>query len=185
MKYTLSMLFLVLITCSTLSAATNANPSQTSLYASKKEWTNQEGAKVKLEDFKGSPVVMSMLFTSCPVTMKDLKAIEKKLSSEEKKQVKFVVISFDPKNDTPKTLKEFAKEQEVNLSHWSFLSGTETSVREMAALLKIKFKKIGDGEFDHSNVFTVLDKNGAIAHQTFGLGANPEESTVVIKALMK
>ena len=64
-----------------------------SLYHSKTHFENQEGKRVSLSDLKGTPVVVAMLYTSCqmscPLTMADLKAIEKGLSSEEKKKVKY------------------------------------------------------------------------------------------------
>jgi protein SCO1/2 len=41
---------------------------------------------------------------------------------------------------------------------------------EMAALLGIRYKKLPDGEFAHSNVITLLNPEGEIVHQQIGLG---------------
>lgn len=159
-----------------------------SLYHSKTQFENQEGKKVSFSDLKGTPVVVAMLYTSCqmscPLTMADLKAIEKGLSPEEKKKVKFAVFSFDSENDTPKHLKSFSQKQNVDLSHWTFFHGSPKSIRELAALLGIKFKKLDSGDFDHSNIITVLDQEGVIAHQQIGVRQNPDDSIQTLKKLL-
>ena len=159
-----------------------------SLYHSKTQFENQEGKKVSLSNLKGMPVVVAMLYTSCqmscPMTMADLKAIEKGLSPSEKKNVKFAVFSFDSENDTSEKLKSFSQKQNVDLSHWAFFHGSAKSIRELAALLGIKFKKLDSGDFDHSNIITILDQEGVIAHQQIGVRQNPDESIQTLKKLL-
>lgn len=165
-----------------------SNLKSKSLYHSKAGFEDQEGKKLTLSDLRGTPVVVAMLYTSCqmscPLTMADLKAIEKGLSADEKKKVRFAVFSFDSENDTSKTLKTFSQKQNVNLSQWSFFHGNPKSIRELAALLGIKFKKLDFDDFDHSNVITILDQEGVIVHQQVGVRQNPEESIQTLKKLL-
>ena len=159
-----------------------------SLYHSKTQFENQEGKKVSLSDLKGMPVVVAMLYTSCqmscPLTMADLKAIEKGLSPNEKKNVKFAIFSFDSENDTSEKLKSFSQKQNVDLSRWAFFHASAKSIRELAALLGIKFKKLDSGDFDHSNIITILDQEGVIAHQQVGIRQNPDASIQMLKKLL-
>lgn len=159
-----------------------------SLYHSKTQFENQEGKKISLSDLKGTPLVVAMLYTSCqascPLTMADLRAIEKGLSPDEKKKVRFAVFTFDSEKDTPKHLKSFSQKQNVDLSHWTFFHSSPKNIRELAALLGIKFKKLDSGDFDHSNIITILDQEGVIIHQQVGVRQNPEESIQTLKKLL-
>jgi protein SCO1/2 len=162
--------------------------SSRSIYQAKSSWENQNAEKVTLVQLRGSPVVVAMIFTSCrascPLMMSDLKALEKGLSPEEQKRVKFAVFAFDSKNDVPAQLKSFAKKHEVDLARWTFFHGSPASVRELAALLGVKFKLLDDGGIDHSNVITVLDSEGEIVHRVEGLRQKPDESIQVLRRLL-
>ncbi len=194
-KITFQSFFLILVLFAGLSlqtrsaiAAPTTNIQSKSLYHSKVQFENQDGTKVALSELRDTPVVVAMLYTSCqmscPLTMADLKAIEKGLSTEEKKRVKFAIFSFDSENDTSKALKAFSQKQNVDLSHWTFFHGIPKSVRELAALLGIKFKKLDSGDFDHSNIISILDHEGVIVHQQVGIRQNPEESIQTLKKLL-
>jgi protein SCO1/2 len=151
-----------------------------SIYQSNSPWKTQEGKPFALKELRGSPVVAAMIYTtcpaSCPFTMADLKKIEKGLSSEAKRQIRFAVFSFDSDNDQPSKLKAFAEKHGVDLNRWTFLHGPASSVREVAALLGIRFKMLEDGTIDHSNVISILNTEGVVIHQQVGLGKKPEES---------
>ena len=47
--------------------------------------------------------------------------------------------------------------------------GDENGISELAAVLGFKYKKEPDGSFSHSNIINVLDENGIMAYQHFGL----------------
>lgn len=159
-----------------------------SIYNSKLIWENQDGKKLTLESLKGTPVVATMLYTSCPnscpLTMRDLRAIEKKLSAKMKKKVHFAVFTFDSERDTHDKLKAYMKHQKLDFSRWSFFHGDEKSVRELAAMLEIKYKKDENGEFDHSNVISVLNSEGVVVHKQIGSGQSPKESVAAIKQII-
>lgn len=160
-----------------------------SIYRSKSTWEAQNGEKATLSKLRGNPVVAAMIYTSCkascPLMMTDLKAIDRALSSDEKKKVHFAIFAFDSKNDLPEQLKLFSDKSGVDSAHWTFFHGSPSSVRELAALLGVKFKQLEDGGFDHSNVISILDAEGVIARQQIGLRQNPEESIKLLKQLIE
>ena len=155
-----------------------------SIYLSKAPWTTHEGKTVTLSSLRGSPTVVSMLYTSCkatcPLTLLDLQAIEKGLTAEAKSKVQFAIFSFDSSTDTPAHLKEFANSHNLSGAHWTFHSGKVASVRELAALLGIRFKLLDGGGFDHSNIITVLDTEGVIIHKQVGLKQVPTETIALL-----
>lgn len=148
-------------------------PSQ-SIFHSSTRWQTDHAAEISLSALAGAPSVVAMVFTSCrascPVMMADLQRLEAELSEAERAGMRFVVVSFDAANDTPQTLRAFAEEHRVDPRRWTFLHGDEAAVRELAALLEVRYAKLPQGGFDHANVINVLDAEGAILHRQEGLG---------------
>jgi protein SCO1/2 len=147
-----------------------------SVYQLESEWRDQSGATRKLASFRGRPVVLDMIFTTCeyacPRIMSDLKGIETELG-DRLEAVRFVLISFDAERDLPPVLAAYATKQHLDLERWTLLHGADPDVRELAAVLGIKYKKSETVGFSHSNVLTLLDAEGGIAHRLKGLGAAP------------
>jgi protein SCO1/2 len=71
---------------------------------------NQDGRQVNLSDLKGKPVLLFFGFTNCPDfcpgTLLEYKKIRLRLG-EQATQVAFVMISVDPKRDTPEVIKTY------------------------------------------------------------------------------
>jgi len=139
---------------------------RSSLYSLKTKWQNQNAKEVQLKKFEGSFVILSMVYTSCPhtcpLTISKIEAIKKRFFEAGVKDVKYVLASFDVENDTPEHLKKYMKKRKMNEKEWVFLSPkNEAAVRELSVVLGISYKKIGNGDFSHSNIVTLLDKKGA------------------------
>ena len=145
----------------------------------------QDGKKVLLSSFKGKPTVVGMIFThctyACPRLTADIKNIEGKLSNE-KNGVNFLLVSFDSERDLPDQLKKFAADQQLD-KNWTLLHGSADAVRTLSVLLNVQFQKDASGNFSHSNIISVLDKNGVLAFQKEGLDADPAEILSTIKGL--
>jgi protein SCO1/2 len=50
-------------------------------------------------------------------------------------------------------------------------------------VLGIRYKRDARGDFDHSNVISVLDREGVIRHQQLGLGQDPTEPASWLESL--
>jgi protein SCO1 len=155
-----------------------------SVYQLESLWQSQEGKRITLAHFRGRTAILAMMFTSCeyacPRTLADLKAIEAKLSEADRHRVRFVLVSFDTAHDKPDVLRAYAKENHLDLSRWTLLNGSEGDVRELAAVLGIKFKRSKTVGFSHSNLISVLDTDGRVVHQQKGIGASPVATLEVI-----
>ena len=148
---------------------------QDSVYQLDSIWTDQNGKRRNLREFAGKPQVMTMIFThcqyACPMTMAALKKIDAEVS---KVPVHYLLVSMDPERDTPEVLKAYAKKQGLDPDRWTLLHAEGGSVRELAAVLGVRYKQNPDGGFAHSNLITLLDRKGVICHRLKGLGAEPE-----------
>lgn len=147
-------------------------------------WMTDAGAPVRLRDFEGKPVVLTLLYTSCkqvcPILVEDVKRIQQAVTENERAATAFVVVTIDPERDTPAALAAFKKKTPAAKA-WTFLNGSPDQVLELASVLGVRYRKAG-AEFVHSNKITVLDAKGEIAHQAVGLRA-PVADT--IKAIRK
>ncbi|MCR8668673.1 SCO family protein [Aestuariibaculum sp. M13] len=143
-------------------------------------WNTEENQQIELKDLKGKTLVMVMIYTSCkaacPRLVADMRNIEAKIPDDKIDQLNFVLISIDPKTDTPERLKSFAIENYMDDPHWTFLQGTETGVREFANVLAVKYKQISPIDFSHSNIISVFNSQGELIHQQEGLGVDNKET---------
>ena len=156
------------------------NPTELSIYNLPSKWTNQNSENIEMKDLKGKVLVMVMIYTSCksacPRLVADMRNIESRLPENIKKNVKLVLISIDPKVDTPERLKAFSIENQMDGKQWEFLRSTEENTREFAAVLAVNYKKVSPLEFSHSNIISVFNAEGELVFQQEGLGVNSDET---------
>ncbi|WP_407704303.1 SCO family protein [Winogradskyella bathintestinalis] len=161
--------------------------SETSIFNLTSKWHTEEGDKIQLEELKGKTLVIVMIYTSCkaacPRLVADMRNIEAEIPEERLKNLQFALVSIDPDIDTPKRLKAFAIENQMNDAHWTFLQGTESGVREFANVLSVKYKEISPIDFSHSNIISVFNAGGELVHQQEGLGVDNKETIETILKL--
>ncbi|WP_348823408.1 SCO family protein [Flavobacterium aestuarii] len=183
-KFILPLLFIftflfVFESCNKKETADSEKPiSDLSIYNLPSKWTNQNGQNIEMKDLRGKVLVMVMIYTSCkaacPRLVADMRNIESRLPENVKDNVKLVLISIDPKVDTPERLKAFSIENKMEGDQWEFLRSTEENTREFAAVLAVNYKKISPMDFSHSNIISVFNAEGELAYQQEGLGVNSD-----------
>jgi protein SCO1/2 len=151
-----------------------------SLYQVDTPWLNQRGEAVELSEMAGRIQLLAMTYTSCevscPVIVADLKRIEATLA-EDGVEAGLVLLSLDPERDSPSTMAAFAERSRLSDS-WTLLTAPADDVREMAALLGVRYREMQNGEFAHTNMISVLDPEGVLVHQQKGLGPDLTAGTV-------
>ncbi len=157
----------------------------TSIYNIQSNWETPEGKKIKLESLKGKVVTLVMIYTSCrtacPKLTQDMKNIEAKVGEKDPNNIQYVLVSIDPKTDTPERMKAFIKNNSLEGKQWLFLRGTEQDTRELANVLAVKYKQISPIDFSHSNIISVFSKTGDLAYQKEGLTINIDKTVDEIK----
>lgn len=158
---------------------------ENSLYQLSSEWTNQFGNKINLTELKGKKQIVTMIFANCtyacPILVNDMRRIEERLSKEELKNVQFTLFTIDPERDTPEKLKEFAQNQNLNLSRWQLLTSSKSDIADLAALMGFRYKRENDGSYSHSNIISILNEDGELIHQQVGLSQDIEKTLNVIR----
>ena len=174
--------------CCAKEVAADQPVSDKSLFQLDSTWTNDKSRELKLGALGGRPLVVTMFFAkceyACPVLVHDMKKVEAALPESVRTNVGFVLVSFDTERDTPAALAEYRKIHELP-ANWTLLRGAPDDVLELAALLGVKFKKDARGQFAHSNILTVLDAGGEVAHQQIGLNQAPDETVKHLTQLLR
>lgn len=160
---------------------------QESIFNLKDTFTTQDNKTMPLKQFMGKPTVLAMIFThctyACPRLTADIQTIEKKLG-DKAVDVNFALVSFDSERDFPERLRAFKKEMNLD-DNFTLLHGSDDAVRTLSVLLNVQFQKNSNGDFSHSNVISVLDKNGNLSFQKEGINADQSETIQQISGLLK
>lgn len=132
-----------------------------------------DGTEVSLSQFRGQPVVISLIYTSCyhicPTTTQNLKDVVRKARSlVGTGRFTVLTVGFDVHRDTPQMMQFFADQQRVSEADWYFLSGNQQAIDALTASLGFIYFESPNG-FDHLIQTTLLDDQGRVHRQIYGL----------------
>ena len=147
-----------------------------------------DGQSFELDTLRGKPLVISMIYTSChhvcPTITRNLgSAVE--IASEALGDDSFTVITvgFDWAVDTPDRMRLYASERRSDTSNWHFLAGDAESITALAEDIGFLFYESAKG-FDHLTQTTVLDANGVVYRQVYGVDIDPPSLVEPLKEIV-
>ncbi len=128
------------------------------------QFINQDSLIITESYLKNKITVVDFFFTTCPticpVMTKNMKKVQNRWANEPK--VQFLSHTVDPKTDTPKKLKRFAKFYNANTTNWNFVTGNKEDLYEAGVnsyLLPSQEDALAPGGFLHSEFFVLVDEN--------------------------
>ena len=130
------------------------------------------GNSLNLADFRGKPLVVNMVYTSCyhtcPMISQTLaRAAEVAAQALGAERFNVLTIGFDTAVDSPSAMASYARRQDIDEPYWKFLSGDGATIKALAADLGFSFIASPKG-FDHLAQTTLLDGEGRIYRQILG-----------------
>jgi protein SCO1/2 len=135
---------------------------------------DQHNRAFRLEDLKGKVAFVTFLYTSCttvcPVIMTKFLGVQKAMRDRVGKDVCFVAITVDLERDTPQALRRFAAKWKVVSPGWIFLTGRPEEIAQAAKSYGVSYRKLPDGEIEHSAVTFLVDRKGK-TRSVYGLTA--------------
>ena len=144
-----------------------------SVYQLSGAFTDAHGRPFRLSELRGKPVLALLFYgtcqSACPILVRDLQRIDASLSPVEQQGVRFLLVTFDPAVDTPERLAAYAKEHGLGTTRWTLLNGTPDQVRELAAVLGVRYRATGDGQYSHTQRIVLLDREGVVVEKFDGL----------------
>jgi protein SCO1 len=156
-----------------------------SLFALPVTLTDQAGKTRTLDIGRGHRVIVTLFYGSCPnacpLLIESIRATERALSTEARKNLRVLLISVDPDRDTPAALAKLAATRRVDLERWTLATASHDDVRLIAAALDIQYRRLPNGEFNHTSVLTLLSPDGLIEKQASALGRADAEFVAMIE----
>jgi len=133
---------------------------------------DRQGRAVKLSDYQGKPLLISLIFTSChhvcpAITRHLATAVEAAREAMGEDSFQVLTIGFDTPVDTPDAMRVFANKQSIDDPNWEFLSGSADQLARLVDNIGFVYFPSPRG-FDHINQVTVIDRDGVVYRQVYG-----------------
>lgn len=150
--------------------------------------SDTRGQPVPLAEFRGKPLLVTLVYTSCadvcPTLIETLyPAVEEARSALGPDSFSVVTVGFDVRHDTPERMRLMARERGINVPNWQFLAGDQASLDALARSLGFAFYA-RPGGFDHMAQVSVVDKNGKLYQQVYGAVFEPPVIVEPLKDLV-
>lgn len=152
--------------------------------------TTQEGKALELSGLRGKVVVLTFIYTRCPLPtacpLLDKKFAE--LAAQVRgvpgwaEEVRLLSVSFDPEHDTPEALAKHAKLKGAAPPLWTFAVAEHDELRKVAGPLGMAYGP-GDGEIIHSMTTVIIAPDGTLARVERRGDWSPTDFLRSIKAL--
>ncbi len=124
---------------------------------------SQDGKTFDSHVLDGHVWVADFFYTTCtgpcPMMSSHMHLIQEQTATE-MPDVRLVSFTVDPAHDTPPVLAEYAKHFRQDPARWTFLTGEQAQLNEVA-LKGFKLNGV-DGSMSHSTRFTLLDRHRRI-----------------------
>ncbi|HYN83929.1 MAG TPA: SCO family protein [Pyrinomonadaceae bacterium] len=139
---------------------------------------NQDGRRVRLRGYKGRALLVTFIYTRCPLPdycpLLSTKFAEVHKALESKPELRpkthLVSVTVDPAHDTPKVLRSYGaayteKFEDERFERWEFLTGTAEEVRGVAEFFGLEYFPEKD-QIIHSMRTALVAPDGRV-HKTY------------------
>lgn len=137
--------------------------------------TNQSGKTIQLAQFKGKVLLLTFVYTRCPLAdfcpkmSRNFAEIEKALATESGlyAQTHLLTISFDPAYDTPAVLRSYGgavsgRYTRETFAHWDFASPSEAELPRIEQWFALGVTPGPQGTLQHSLATVIVGKDGKV-----------------------
>ena len=154
---------------------------------------NQDGKPVHLNDYKGKAVLVTFIYTrcpmptACPLISSHFSEVNKLLSQDPKAYANslLISISLDPTYDKPPVLRQYGlaylDDNAAAFSHWEFADTTPDALKKLAQAFGLQYS-VEDNQITHTMQTTLIDKNSKVAQQWGGSGWSPHDVAAAVEA---
>jgi protein SCO1 len=131
--------------------------------------TDQNGRTVRLQDYRGKAVLLTFIYTRCPLPnfcplmSKNFASLQERLEKEFPGKFQLLSVSIDPQFDRPDVLKNYAARYAKNDSTWTFATGTPEQTDAVGALFGLVQERAG-GLINHDLRTALIGPDGRLVH---------------------
>jgi protein SCO1/2 len=134
---------------------------------------NQDGKLVRNTALQGRRLVLDFIFTRCaqpdmcPAATYRMGQLQKALKAANVNDVTLVTITFDPLNDTPGVLRQYAEANGLDPSNFELLTGPPDEITALMEEFGILTRTV-DGVLQHTSAAIVVSPQGRITYRNSG-----------------
>lgn len=134
--------------------------------------TDSTGAPLSLRDYRGKPLVISLIYTACvsvcpPMTQHLIGAVNEASRIFGPDRFNVLTVGFDARNDTPTRLTQFATTQGIKSKNWRLASAAPATIEALLHDLGFSYASIAGG-FDHVTQTTIVGSDGKVYRPVYG-----------------
>jgi protein SCO1/2 len=134
--------------------------------------TAADGTRVRLSDYRGKPLLVNFVYTACtqvcPTTTKFLaRAVREAQAALGSDAFATLTIGFNPPADSPQAMRAFARQHDLDLPRWAFLSADVADVESLTRDFGFSYAA-SSGGFDHLTQVTIVGPDGRVFRQVYG-----------------
>lgn len=146
------------------------------------------GRPVALAEFKGKPLLVTLVYTSCadvcPTLIETLyPAVKEAQSALGPDSFATITVGFDVRQDTPERMRLLANRHGVDLPNWRFLSADQKNLDELAQAVGFAIYS-RPGGYDHLAQVSLVDREGKLYQQVYGAVFEPPVIVEPLKDLV-
>jgi protein SCO1/2 len=135
---------------------------------------NQDGNTIHLAQFKGQAVLLTFIYTRCPLPTfcplisSEFAAIHKEMAKSPAtlRKTHLLSISLDPTYDTPPVLRKYGlaylQDDPGGFRHWDFVSTAPADLQTLAAAFGLEYFE-QDNQISHSMSTVLVGPDGTVA----------------------
>jgi protein SCO1/2 len=151
-------------------------------------FTDGHGKQLALESLRGKPLVISLIYTSCyhicpTITTNLAKVVNIARDALGNDSFSVLTIGFDTQVDTPDRMRMFAAQRNINVSNWHFVSADAETMQRLTKDVGFSYFSSPKG-FDHMIQATVLDNEGKVYRQIYGMAPDAPALVEPLKELL-
>lgn len=153
--------------------------------------TNQLDKAISTAQFKGQALAITFLFTRCPfpnfcpLMANNFSEAARKLLANPNSPTNWhlLTVTFDPENDTPELLREYAKTHHADAAHSTFATGDLMEITALGEQFGLAFWKEQGSIINHNLRTIVIDPTGRVQKVFSGNTWQPEDLVAeIVKA---
>ena len=150
---------------------------------------DQRGEPFSLEDLRGQVVLVTFIYTRCPLPdycprmMLNFAEIKERFAARLGRDVSLLTITFDPKHDTHETMARYGRSFGNDGPGWYMLTGTPSEIQRVADAFGIEFWP-DEGLLTHTLQTAVLDRHSRLYATIEGKDFSIEQLAHVVRSAL-
>jgi protein SCO1 len=130
--------------------------------------TDQTGAPWDLRDSRGKVVVLTFIYTRCPLPdicprlSANFAALQKRFTDALGRDLQLLSVTIDPQYDTPEVLSRYAKIWRANPAGWRLLTGDLDTIRTIARTFGTSYWP-DNGLLTHTLEVAIIGRDGRLS----------------------